>query len=185
MKLIIWKIKFLDWKIIFCTLKLNWCKMLIYFTKSKFMEFWKNSIKEFSLFYQNNQKNRKMMKLDISKKYKTKSSNLELNCKEFQKKKFRDMWICKVLESQIKSSLQIPNLIAFYKIEKLFQGQFLLLNKCLVRKKAEKRPKLMVNCVIKTKRHIKNLMMKDSMKGTGKTLKTLMKKLRNCFLKSI
>ena len=55
------------------------------------MVFWKNLTKEFNPFCHRSQNKKKMMKLGFSRKLKTKSNNSELNCKEFQKKRSKDM----------------------------------------------------------------------------------------------
>lgn len=55
------------------------------------MEFWRNLTKEYNQFYQSNQNNKKMMKSDFSRRFKMKSNSLELNFKEFPKRKLKDM----------------------------------------------------------------------------------------------
>lgn len=149
------------------------------------MEFWRNSTKEFNPSYQSNRKNKKTMRLDFSRRFKTKSSNSVPNCKEFPKKKLKDMLTCKALENLTKSSLQILNLTVFQKIDKLSQARFHQLSKCLVKKKVEKRLKLTVNFVTKIKKPIKSLMIKNNMKGIERTSKTLIRKYKSCLLKSI
>ncbi len=115
--------------------------MLNFSIKNKSLLLFNNLTKKFNLFYLNNQNNKKMIKLDSSKKSKTRLNSSVLNCKRYPNNKLKDMLICKTRVNLINSSLLILNLTVFFKIDKPFQELFLPLNKFLDKKRAENKLK--------------------------------------------
>lgn len=157
-------------------MKSNSWKTLICYTKKKFIVFWRNSIKESNQFYPKNRDRKKMTKLDFLRKLKIKLRSLALNSKKSQRKKWKDILTCKIQENLTKSSLQILSWTAFSKTGKPFQEPSHRSKKCSAKRKAERKLKSMGSFAIKTRKHTKKRMMKDSTIEIERISRTLMKK---------
>lgn len=138
--------------------------------------FWRNLTKESNQFYPNNRGKKKMTKLDSSRRFKMKLRSLALNSKKSQRKKWKDILTCKIRENQTKSSLQILNLTVFLKIGKPFQERSHRSKKCSAKRRVGSRLKSMGSFAIKTRKHTRRHMMKDSTIGIERISKTLIKK---------
>lgn len=154
------------------------------FLNSKLCKLLMISTREFNRFYQRNPSNKRMMKLDFSKKSRIKSNNLVLNFKRYLKNKSKGMSICKILWSLIKSILLIPNLTVFFKIEKPFLALFHLLKRYLAKRKVENRQRQMDNFVQKTRRLTKRPTNRSNMNEIEKMLKILTRKSKNFSIRS-
>ena len=164
--------------------KWNLYRMPKNFLSSRLCKLLTISTREFNQFYQKSLSNKRMMKLDSSKKSRTKLNNLVLNFKRFLKKKSRGMSICKIQCSLIRSILLIPNLTVFFKIEKPFLALFHLLKKYLAKRKVERRQRSMDNSAQKTRRLTKRLTNRNNMNETEKILKISTRKSKNFSIRS-
>ena len=149
------------------------CKLLMTLTR------------ESSPSYRRNLNNKKMMKLDSSKKYKIKSRSLVFNSKKSPRKKSIVTFSYRTQEIQTLNFLLTLNSTTFSKTDKPFLVPSLQSNNFLVKRKVESRPKSMGSFVPKTRTLTKSGMMKSNTKGTERMSETLTKKLRNSSMKSI
>lgn len=101
------------WRITFWTLRYSWWKMLTSYSNNKLLSLLTNLTREFSQFYQKNQKRKRMMKSVSSRRFKTKSSSLAQSCREFQSSKLKDMLHYRAPESLMLNFRLMLNLTAF------------------------------------------------------------------------